>query len=53
VAAALAGAGRFREAAEWQARVVAQAEAEGVSEEELSRLRLDLERLRQQQESGR
>ena len=53
VAAALASAGRFNEAVEWQTRVVSEAESSGVPEPELQRFRQELERLRQQQSSSR
>ena len=46
-AAALAGTGRFAEAARWQERAVAEAERLGLPPEQLARLRQELASLRQ------
>ena len=51
-AAALASAGRFADAVQWQTRVVSEAESAGLPEAEIQRFRQDLERMRQQQNSG-
>jgi tetratricopeptide (TPR) repeat protein len=53
MAAALASAGRFNEAVEWQTRVVSEAESAGLPEPEVQRFRQELERMRRQQSSGR
>ena len=52
VAAALGAAGRSAEAAEWQARVVREAEAAGWPEERLQRMRSDLALYRQRAGGG-
>ena len=52
VAAALGAAGRSNEAAEWQARVLREAEAAGWPEEQLQRMRSDLALYRQRSGGG-
>ena len=52
VAAALGAAGRFSEAADWQGRVVSEAEKAGLPEAQLERMRADLEAYRQRAGSG-
>jgi tetratricopeptide (TPR) repeat protein len=52
VAAAYGAAGRFPEAAEWQGRVVSEAEKAGLPEAQLERMRADLEAYQQRAGSG-
>jgi hypothetical protein len=52
VAAALGASGRSAEAAEWQARVLSEAEAAGLPEDQLQRLRSDLALYRQRAGGG-
>ena len=52
VAAALGAAGRHAEAVEWQTRVLGEAEAAGWPEQQLQRMRSDLELYRQRARGG-